>query len=172
MVSSASSPKRATVLRWLVLPALYAGGATISAWMMAQSVAGDGLITCGLGSCSTVTSSSFGEVGGVPLTFVGAAHFVTMLGLSCVKNRPGLVRLRRALAVLSLVAVVGLVYIEFMVVGALCLWCTAVHLLVICQVAAEGLVWATGATPSAPHTSGADDRAWANERALATVEPS
>ena len=83
-------------------------------------------------NCEAVLSSSYGVVLGssIPTSALGFAWFAVSAALW---TRPA-VRLQLAWAGIGLVAVLYLVFIEIVRLGAICLWCTAAHVLVIALV--------------------------------------
>lgn len=133
----------------IVLPVIALLGLAVTAMMVGREGSG-GLESCGIGGCSAVTSSRFSEVFGVRLTAIGLFYFgvMTVVSLTAAVGRaPGPRMLRAAGVVVGLVAVVILVWIEFVVIGSLCLWCTLVHLVVLVLVLVEALDWALRAEP-------------------------
>src|SRR5262249_44012163 len=84
-------------------------------------------------NCARVTTSAQSTLFGVPVALLGAAFFVAML-LVCLPvawRDARLTRARVALAGLGVGFVIYLVYAELFLVDALCLWCTAVHLVAL-----------------------------------------
>ncbi|HET6876070.1 MAG TPA: vitamin K epoxide reductase family protein [Jatrophihabitans sp.] len=88
-------------------------------------------------NCQKVTTSTYSVIAGVPVAVVGLVYFVVMTVLLALPTR------RREVEVLRLVgaaAGVGmvfyLVYVELFQVDAICLWCTAVHVLTVVMFAA------------------------------------
>lgn len=82
----------------------------------------------GVVNCDLVISSAESAIGPVPVALLGVAWFAMYLGL--VRARTA-VAYRLAWAATGLAFVFYLVYAELFLIGALCLWCTAVHLVVI-----------------------------------------
>lgn len=86
----------------------------------------------GVVNCLKVTTSAQSTVVGVPVALLGVIFFAVMAALSLpvfwtADNRlVGRLRLLGALG--GLVTVLYLVAVELLVVRAICLWCTAVHL--------------------------------------------
>lgn len=85
----------------------------------------------GVVDCVKVTTSAWAEIAGVPVAVLGLVFFVAMLAL-CVprawrSDRPYLAHGRLVLAVAGVIGVVYLVAAELLAVRAVCLWCTAVH---------------------------------------------
>lgn len=85
--------------------------------------------------CVKVTSSHYSHVLGVPVALLGLVYFVVMLGLLALSiARPDVARLRLARlawATVGLVSVLYLVWAELYGVGAVCLWCTGVHIVTV-----------------------------------------
>src|SRR5215469_6803695 len=85
----------------------------------------------GVVNCTLVTTSSWSVVLGVPVAVLGLAWSLAMVGLtlpwSWRSGSAGLDRARTVLAGIGAVTVVYLVYVELFLIGAICLWCTAVH---------------------------------------------
>jgi uncharacterized membrane protein len=80
-----------------------------------------------------VTTSSYSKVAGVPVAVLGLVFFTVMLVLQlpATWNRPEPIirRARVGWAVVGLGTVVYLLYTELFSIAAICLWCTAVHVL-------------------------------------------
>jgi uncharacterized membrane protein len=82
----------------------------------------------GLVNCEQVISSAESVIGPFPVAVLGVgwfAVFLAMIGLHAVSSY------RLAWTAAGLAFVFYLVYAELFLIGALCLWCTAIHLLVI-----------------------------------------
>lgn len=79
---------------------------------------------------------------------LGAVFFAAMTAVSLPsawRSRSSTIRWRRLeLAASGVVFVVYLVWVELFVVDAICLWCTAVHVLAIALVAVVALATAVG----------------------------
>jgi len=84
-------------------------------------------------NCLKVTTSSYSKVLGVPVALLGLLFFVAMTAL-CLPvfwraTNPNVRRVRLAAAAVGMVSVLYLVWVELFRVDAICLWCTAVHVL-------------------------------------------
>ena len=90
----------------------------------------------GVVNCTLVTTSSWSVFLGVPVAVLGLAWSLVMLGLTLPwawrTASVGLDRARLAASGVGAVAVLYLVYVELFRIGAICLWCTAVHVLTVC----------------------------------------
>lgn len=119
-------------MRWQLL-ALAAGvaGLGISIYLTAVHYAGVTLACPANGTinCEAVLSSRYAVIAGtsVPTSAAGIAWFAVSALLWT--RRAGRVQL--AWSAVGLLTVVFLVYIEIVLVGAVCIWCTAAHLLVV-----------------------------------------
>ena len=85
-------------------------------------------------NCVKVTTSRYSQVLGVPVAVLGVVFFVVAAALCLprVWRQGGVVRgARLAVAAVGVVSVLYLVWAELFGVDAICLWCTAVHLLTL-----------------------------------------
>lgn len=84
-------------------------------------------------NCAKVTQSEWSKLFGIPVAPLGLAFFAVLLWLS----RPALLRreaghgdrLRLAWVGIGVAMVLYLVWAELFQIGAICLWCTVVHVL-------------------------------------------
>lgn len=93
--------------------------------------------TSGAIDCERVLTSGFAVIGGsaLPTSAAGIAWFAVSAGLAVAqlagRDSPLLSRAQLAWSALGLATVVGLVFIEIVMLGAVCLWCTVAHTLVL-----------------------------------------
>jgi uncharacterized membrane protein len=93
--------------------------------------------TTGLISCERVLSSPYSVIAGstVPTSAAGIVWFAisTVLGAAQLAGRDSgrLVRLHLAWSAIGLATVLALVFIEIVALGAICIWCTTAHALVV-----------------------------------------
>jgi uncharacterized membrane protein len=119
-------------MRWQLL-ALAAGlaGLGISIYLTAVHYAGVPLACPANGTinCEAVLSSRYAIIAGtgVPTAAAGIVWFAVSMLLWI---RPA-GRIQLAWSALGLVAVLSLVYVEIVLLGAICLWCSATHVLVL-----------------------------------------
>jgi len=101
----------------------------------------------GVVNCTLVTTSSWSVIFGVPVAVLGLVWSVVMTGFTVPwawqAGRGWIDQTRMAVAGLGAAMVLYLVYVELFRIGAICLWCTAVHVL---AVSLFGVVLAAGAT--------------------------
>lgn len=106
-------------------------------------------------NCAKVTTSAQSYFLGIPVAVLGLLNFVIMLGL----NSPWAWRAKNywlhvarfALTVVGMGFVLWLIYAEIIIIGNLCLYCTAVHvvafalLIVLSRVTPSQLGWVDSA---------------------------
>jgi uncharacterized membrane protein len=89
----------------------------------------------GIVNCALVTTSSWSVVLGVPLAVLGLVWAVAMAALtvpwSWRSQAPWVDRVRLALSAAGATMVLCLVYVELFRIGAVCLWCTAMHVIAV-----------------------------------------
>jgi uncharacterized membrane protein len=109
----------------------------------------------GIVNCALVTTSSWSVVLGVPLAVVGLVWAAAMTGLTLPwswRARAGWVdRARLVLSGAGAAMVLYLVYVELFRIGAICLWCSAMHATAVCLF---GVILAGRAASSAPLRGG------------------
>jgi uncharacterized membrane protein len=86
-------------------------------------------------NCEQVLSSPYGVIAGssVPTSAAGIAWFAVsaLLAAGLLAGRAQLARWELAWSAVGLVTVLFLVFIEIVQLGAICIWCTAAHGLVV-----------------------------------------
>ena len=84
-------------------------------------------------NCEKVTTSSYASVLGIPVALYGLVFFVAMVALTLpyAWRDPRLRTARLGAALVGVAFVVYLVGAELFGVGAICLWCTAVHVITV-----------------------------------------
>jgi uncharacterized membrane protein len=98
-----------------------------------------GCPTTGPINCDAVLSSRYAVLAGtsVPTSALGILWFAVSAALWIADRR----RAIYAWSVTGLASVLALVFIEIVLVGAICLWCTAAHLLVLAQFLIAVTIW-------------------------------
>lgn len=87
--------------------------------------------------CGRVLASGFAVIGGsaLPTSAAGIVWFTASAGLAVAqlagRDSPLLSRVQLGWSAAGLATVVGLVFIEIVMLGAVCLWCTVAHTLVL-----------------------------------------
>lgn len=121
--------KRRLVLSLLVALALI--GLADSWYLSASAFVGDPLVCdlgAGLDGCNQVAQSPYSKLWGIPLAEYGMIFYAALLVLSAallVWPRAPLFRALRLLAVLGALMSVAFLYIQFVLIGALCVYCLA-----------------------------------------------
>ena len=143
-----ATTRRATALpvppaqtpRWVAPAALVlaVAGLAVSAYLTVEHYTASTTLACpdtGVVNCQKVTTSAQSHVFGIPVAVLGLVYFAAMAGL----NLPQLWRdpprrlhqARLAAAGLGPLFALYLLTVELFVVNAICLWCTAVHVLAL-----------------------------------------
>jgi uncharacterized membrane protein len=119
----------------LVLAAL---GLAVSGYLTYEHFTASTTLACpntGTWNCVTVTTSAQSTLVGIPVALLGLGYFATMLALSIPavwrSRRPGVRLGRLALAAGGVVFVGYLVVAELFILDAICVWCSAAHLLAL-----------------------------------------
>ena len=90
----------------------------------------------GIVNCALVTTSSWSVVLGVPLAVLGLVWAVVMTSLTVPwawrSNAGWIDGARLVLSGAGAAMVLYLVYVELFRIGAICLWCTAMHVTAVC----------------------------------------
>jgi uncharacterized membrane protein len=124
-------------LRWgsLVLCLL---GLAVSAYLTYEHFSSSTSLACpdnGAINCLKVTTSSYSKVLGIPVALIGLLFYAGMTALcsppAWAAANPWVGRLRLLGSVSGVVFMVYLVWAELFRVDAICLWCTAVHVLTV-----------------------------------------
>ncbi len=124
-------------LAWTTL-ALALAGVAIAGYLTAEHYTASTTLACpdtGTVNCAKVTTSAQSTVLGVPVALLGLLYFVA-IAPCCLPAawRSGNTALRWGRVLLTAAGalfVCYLVYVELFVVDAICLWCTAVHVIAI-----------------------------------------
>jgi uncharacterized membrane protein len=90
----------------------------------------------GIVNCALVTTSSWSVVLGVPLAVVGLLWALVMTGLTLPwawrSTAPWVDAARLTTSGAGTAMVLYLIYVELFRIGAVCLWCTAMHVTAVC----------------------------------------
>ncbi len=90
----------------------------------------------GIVNCTLVTTSSWSVVLGIPLAVLGVVWAVVMTGLTVpwawLARADWVDGARLVVSGAGAATVVYLVYVELFRIGAICLWCTAMHVTAVC----------------------------------------
>ena len=126
-----------TQVRWVapVSLVLSLAGLAVSAYMTAAHFSADVLL-CAEGEvvdCGTVTTSEQSELFGIPVAVLGLLFFafLTALCLPAAWRDRRLRWVRLGSVAVGVLFVVYLVAAEVVLIGKICLWCTAVHVVTL-----------------------------------------
>jgi len=137
--SSAKSGSDSSRLEVLFLAALAAIGLGVAGYLTVVHYAPT-LLVCsasGFVNCEAVLTSAFSVVPGtsIPITVPGLGFFLVSLALAIAQlRRPANYGLRQAHAVwagLGLLTIFYLIFVEFVELRTICLWCTSVHVVIL-----------------------------------------
>jgi uncharacterized membrane protein len=113
-------------------------GLAVSAYLTYEHFSSSTSLACpdtGAINCLKVTTSSYSKVLGVPVALLGLLFYVgaTALCLPMAWRHPNpwVGRLRLASVALGVLFVLYLVWAELFRIDAICLWCTAVHVVTV-----------------------------------------
>jgi uncharacterized membrane protein len=124
--------------RWVrvTAPLLCLAGLGVSLYLTIAHYNARVILACpatGIVNCAKVTQSPQSAILGVPVALLGLLYFVAITPLhlpAAWRSESGLLRRARvAAAVAGILMVLYLIYTELFTLDALCLWCTAVHVI-------------------------------------------
>jgi len=122
--------------RWVrvAAPLLCLAGIGVSLYLTIAHYDAKVILACpatGIVNCAKVTESPQSAILGVPVALLGLLYFVAITPLhlpAAWRSESGLVRRARVgAAAAGILMVLYLIYTELFTLDALCLWCTAVH---------------------------------------------
>jgi uncharacterized membrane protein len=120
-------------------PALSLAGVGVASYLTVAHYADAAGLACpdtGIVNCTLVTTSSWSVLHGVPLAVLGLAWAVAMTVLTLPwtwrRATAWVDQTRLALSAAGAAMVLYLVYVELFRIGAICLWCTAIHVIAVC----------------------------------------
>jgi uncharacterized membrane protein len=131
-------------------------GLGISSYLTVEHYSGSSALACpetAAINCAKVTTSSWSHLGGIPVAVLGLAYFavMTLFVLPPAWQRHLLDPVRVAGAATGMGMVIYLLWAELFRVGAICLWCTAVH---VCTLGLFiTILWHTAARSTGPGRS-------------------
>ncbi|MFC7595375.1 vitamin K epoxide reductase family protein [Terrabacter sp. GCM10028922] len=124
--------------RWLpaVSLALVVAGLLVSAYLTFEHFTANATLACSIGGvvdCAKVTTSAWSTFMGVPVALLGLLFFIVLLGLcwpsTWRRRERWLDPARLGWVTIGLGMALYLVWAELYRIHAICLWCTAVHVL-------------------------------------------
>jgi uncharacterized membrane protein len=131
----------------LILAVLDVIGLLIAAYLSSVELAG-GVPVCGpIHGCEEVARSEYSRIAGIPVAVFGVGLSLLLLTLAIAWWRTNLYVLLLAHYGLSLAGVlfeVYFLYIQIVVIGAVCVWCTSYGLSLILRFVIALIVWLRG----------------------------
>ena len=131
----------------LILAVLDVIGLAIASYLSVVELGG-GVPACGpLHGCETVALSAYSRIGGVPVAVYGVGLSLILLSLAIAWWRTDLYALLLAHYGLSLLGVlfeVYFLYIQIVVIRAVCVWCTSYGLSLVLRFVVALVVWVRG----------------------------
>jgi len=131
---------------WLAALALAVAGLGVAVYLTVEHYTAATTLACperGTVNCQKVTTSAQSRFLGVPVAVWGLSYFVGMVALNLPwawrARRPAVRWGRLAAATGGVLFVFWLLYAELFVIDAICLWCTAVHVLAVALFAVVAL---------------------------------
>src|SRR6476620_2251654 len=126
-------------------------GLAISIYLTIEHYSGSTALACPENAainCAKVTTSTWSRLGGIPVAVLWLVYFavMTLLVVPSAWRRHLLDPVRVAGAAAGMAMVIYLLWAELFRVGAICLWCTAVH---VCTLGLfVTILWHTAARPT------------------------
>jgi uncharacterized membrane protein len=106
----------------------------------------------GIVNCARVTTSKWSTISSVPVAVLGLGYFVVLtplcLPVAWRSSRRWVHAARLGSTIVGVLMVLWLVYVEFGLIGKVCLWCSVVHLMTL---AVFAIVMLYGVEPAARH---------------------
>ncbi|HEX3265058.1 MAG TPA: vitamin K epoxide reductase family protein [Candidatus Limnocylindrales bacterium] len=137
----------------LLLAALDIVGLAIAGYLSAVELQG-GVPACGIvKGCEEVARSEYSRIAGIPVAVFGVGLSLLLLTLAIAWWRTNLHALLLAHYGLSLAGVlfeVYFLYLQVVVIGAVCIWCTSYGLSLIARFVIALVVWVRGTEPAEP----------------------
>jgi uncharacterized membrane protein len=137
---------QATLRPWLwVSVALSGMGIVVSGYLAYKRIVGGGLACTRWAQCDVVNNSVYSKFLGIPVSFIGLAGYLLLLGLAVTALRTTGRAQRNALLLSVLLSLGGvgfsayLTYLEIYVIEALCAWCVASAIIIALLLVINGI---------------------------------
>ena len=135
----------------LILAILDVIGLAIASYLSVVEVGG-GVPVCGpLKGCETVAQSEYSRISGVPVAVYGVVLSLTLLTLALAwwkSNARGLLLLHYGLSLGGVIFEIYFMYIQLVVIRAVCVWCTSYGLSLILRFVVALVVWLRQTRPA------------------------
>lgn len=140
---------------WPTTAGLALAGVAISVYLTVEHYTASTTLACpdtGVVNCLKVTTSPQSSIIGIPVALLGLLFFVALAASTIPvlwrSSSPAVRWGRLGLAGVGVLTVLYLLYVELFVVDAICLWCTAIHVLAIALFIVIALRMATDDQPA------------------------
>lgn len=135
----------------IILAVLDVVGLIIAGYLSAVELQG-GVPACGIvKGCEEVARSEYSRVAGIPVAVFGVALSALLLTLAIAwwrTNRHGLLLAHYGLSLAGVLFEVYFLYLQVVVIGAVCIWCTSYGASLIARFVVALIVWIRGTTPT------------------------
>jgi len=132
-------PEERSIQRRWVAPVTFAlalAGVGVSTYLTIAHYSSPKVLACsasGVVNCERVTTSQQSTILGVPVAVLGLVWFLAMAALCAPRawrSGSAAIRVGRLVAVIAAMGMIlWLVYAELFIIRAICLWCTAAHVI-------------------------------------------
>lgn len=136
---------------WVSTLVITLAGLGVSTYLSIEHAIGSTSLACpdtGMFNCHLVTTSTYSELAGIPVAYLGLAFFIGAVVLFSPwawRFRPRLTRwVRLGSVTVGIAMVIYLVWAELYRIHGICLWCTSVHLLTLLLFTITALAEAAG----------------------------
>lgn len=114
--------------RWIVASLLAVSiiGFLDALYLTVKHYDGTGINCSLLNGCDTVTASQYSVIGGIPIALIGALYYVIIFLLLIAyfdSKKTGFLRFIAQFSLAGFAASLGLVFLQFFVIQAICLYC-------------------------------------------------
>ena len=112
-------------------------GLFVSAYLYLYKIGRIGTLACGTGGCETVQLSVWSRFHGVEVALIGVIGYGALLVTSLVSLQPALAGRRWPVALLAVMAAVGVAFtgyltsLELFVIHAICRWCVGSAVIIL-----------------------------------------
>jgi uncharacterized membrane protein len=136
----------------LILAGLDVAGLLIASYLAVVELGG-GVPTCGpLKGCETVALSEYSRIGGVPVAVYGVVLSLVLLTCALAWWRTdayGLLLAHYGLSLAGVLFEAYFIYVQVVVIGAVCVWCTSYGLSLILRFVIAFVIWVRQPAPTA-----------------------
>jgi uncharacterized membrane protein len=124
---------------WIAGTTLSGLGLVVAGYLTYEHYTASNTLSCpaggGIVNCFKVTTSQYATIHGLPVVVLGLVFFAIMIGLQSrpawASTSPGVKAGRVLWSLAGVGTAAWLVYAELFKLNAICLWCTAVHIICI-----------------------------------------